>query len=101
MSINHKGENKMAMKFKMISDDDVKTIRAARKALTRIAKKLRRLNATADDALANSSKDYKLAALANYRMLDEVEALGISSLDGCLLSISLLPSSNESKAIEL
>ena len=30
----------MATKFKMISDEDVKVIRAARKALTRIAKKL-------------------------------------------------------------
>ena len=40
----------MATKFKMISDEDVKVIRAARKALTRIAKKLRKLNAAEDAA---------------------------------------------------
>jgi len=91
----------MAMKFKMISDNDVKAIRTARKALTRIAKKLRRLNATVDKALADPNKEYKAAALANCRMLDEVEELGISSLDGNLLSIRLLPSSAEAKAIKL
>ncbi len=91
----------MATKFKMISDEDVKVIRAARKALTRIAKKLRRLNAAEDKALGNPSKDYQSAALANWRMLDEVEALGISSSDGDLLSIRLLPSGAEAEAIAL
>lgn len=91
----------MATKFKMISDEDVKVVRAARKALTRIAKKLRRLNAAEDDALINPNKDYKSAALANWRMLDEVEALGVSSSDGDLLSIRLLPSGRESEAIRL
>ena len=47
----------MATKFKMISDEDVKTIRAARKALTRIAKKLRRLNMEAEVALHDEKKD--------------------------------------------
>ena len=91
----------MATKFKMISDKDVKTIRAARKALTRIAKKLRRLNAAVDAAFTDSSKDYEAAALANCRMLDEVDALGVSSLDDCLLSIRLLPSGHEAEAIAL
>lgn len=91
----------MATKFKMISDEDVKVVRAARKALTRIAKKLRRLNAAEDEALINPNKDYKSAALANWRMLDEVEALGVSSSDGDLLSIRLLPSGRESEAIRL
>lgn len=88
-------------KFKMISDEDVKAIRAARKALTRIAKKLRKLNTAADKALGDPSKNYRTAAIANYRMLDEVEALGISSLNGCLLSIRLLPAGDEAKAINL
>lgn len=91
----------MATKFKMIADEDVKTIRAARKALTRIAKKLRKLNAAEDEALDNPSKDYKSAAQANWRMLDEVEALGISSSEGDMLSIRLLPSGAEAKAIAL
>ena len=92
----------MAIKFKMISDEDVKTIRAARKALTRIAKKLRRLNAVHDRALlADPSKDYTAVALADWRMLDEVEALGVSVLDGDMLSIRLLPSGTEAKAIRL
>ena len=91
----------MATKFKMISDEDVKAVRAARKALTRIAKKLRRLNAASDKARDDPNKDYESAALANWRMLDEVEALGVSSLDGDLLSIRLLPSGNEAEAIKL
>jgi len=91
----------MATKFKMISDEDVKVIRAARKALTRIAKKLRKLNAAEDEARSNPNKDSTKAALANWRMLDEVEALGVSSSDGDLLSIRLLPSGAEAKAIVL
>ena len=91
----------MKTRFKMISDEDVKSIRAARKALTRIAKKLRRLNAASDKARDDPNKDYKSAALANWCMLDEVEALGISGLDGDLLSIRLLPSGNEAEAIRL
>lgn len=92
----------MAIKFKMISEEDVKTIRDARKALTRIAKKLRRLNAVHDRVLnADPSKDYTAAALANWRMLDEVEALGVSALDGDMLSIRLLPSGRETEAIRL
>ena len=67
----------MATRFKMISDKDVKAIRAAKKALTRIAKKLRKLNAAADKVLIDHSDDWAAAARENYRMLDEIEALGI------------------------
>ena len=91
----------MAIKFKMISDEDVKTIRAARKALTRIAKKLRRLNAAEDKARDDPSNDYTAVSLANWRMLDEVDALGVSALDGDMLSIRLIPSGRESEAIRL
>ena len=75
----------MATRFKMISDKDVKAIRAAKKALTRIAKKLRKLNAAADKALIDHSDDWAAAARKNYRML----------------SIRLLPSGSEAEAIEL
>ena len=91
----------MATKFKMISDKDVKAIRAAKKALTRIAKKLRKLNAAADKMLIDRSDDWAAVARENYRMLDEVDALDISSLDGRMLSIRLLPSGSEAEAIEL
>ena len=91
----------MATKFKMISDKDVKAIRAAKKALTRIAKKLRKLNAAADKELIDHSDDWAAAARENYRMLDEVDALDISSLNGRMLSIRLLPSGREAEAIEL
>ena len=91
----------MAIKFKMISDEDVKTIRAAKKALTRIAKKLRRLNAAEDKVRDDPSKDYTAVALANWRMLDEVEALGVSGIDDYMLSIRLLPSGREAEAIRL
>ena len=91
----------MATRFKMISDKDVKAIRAAKKALTRIAKKLRKLNAAADKVLIDHSDDWEAAARENYRMLDEVDALDISSLNGRMLSIRLLPSGSEAEAIEL
>lgn len=91
----------MATRFKMISDEDVAAVRAARKALTRIAKKLRRLNAAHDKTLNDPSKDYTAAALAHWRMLDEVKALGVSALDGDMLSIRLLPSGRESEAIRI
>ena len=91
----------MATRFKMISDKDVNAIRAAKKALTRIAKKLRKLNAAADKVLIDHSDDWAAAARENYRMLDEVDALGIFSLDGRMLSIRLLPSGSEAEAIEL
>ena len=91
----------MATRFKMISDKDVKVIRAAKKALTRIAKKLRKLNAAEDKVLIDHSDDWAAAARENYRMLDEVDALDISSLDGRMLSIRLLPSGSEAEAIEL
>ena len=91
----------MATRFKMISDKDVKAIRAAKKALTRIAKKLRKLNAAEDKVLIDHRDDWAAAARENYRMLDEVDALDISSLDGRMLSIRLLPSGSEAEAIEL
>ena len=91
----------MATRFKMISDKDVKAIRAAKKALTRIAKKLRKLNAAEDKELIDRSDDWAAAARENYRMLDEVDALDISSLDGRMLSIRLLPSGSKTEAIEL
>ena len=91
----------MATRFKMISDKDVKAIRAAKKALTRIAKKLRKLNAAEDKVLIDRSDDQAAVARENYRMLDEVDALDISSLDGRMLSIRLLPSGSEAEAIEL
>ena len=91
----------MATKFKMISDEDVKAVRAAKKVLTKIAKKLRRLNSAVDEAFVDSNKDYKSTALANQRMLDEVDALGISSFDDYQLSIRLIPSGAEAKPIVL
>ena len=91
----------MATRFKMISDKDVKAIRAAKKALTRIAKKLRKLNAAEDKVLIDHSDDWAAAARENYRMLDEVDALDISSLDGRMLSIRLLLSGSKTEAIEL
>ena len=92
----------MAMKFKTISDEDVKTIRNARKALNRIAKKLRRLNAEAEAALYDEKKDRQSLVLELWRMLDEVEELNITELnDGAKVSIRLLPSGREAEVIKL
>lgn len=66
------------MKFKMISEKDVKAIREARKALTRIAKKTKKLCDAETDALGNQKKEWKPIALKCWRMLDEVDALGLS-----------------------
>ena len=91
----------MATKFKMISDEDVKMIRAARKALTRIAKKLRKLNTEAEAALHDEKKDRQSLVLELWRMLDEVDALDVSVLEDDMLSIRLLPSGREVEAIRL
>ena len=91
----------MATKFKMISDEDVKTIRAARKALTRIAKKLRKLNTEAEAALYDEKKDRQSLVLELWRLLDEVDALDVSVMEDDMLSIRLLPSGREVEAIRL
>ena len=92
----------MATKFKMISEEDVAAIRAARKALTRIAKKLRKLNTEAEDALHDEKKDRQSLVLGLWRMLDEVEELNITEPNyGPKVSIRLLPSGRESEAIRL
>jgi len=95
----------MAMKFRMISDGDVKAIRAARKALNRIAKRAKRLNAAEDAALLDENVDWKPHALKNWRMLDEMAALGISELSGPKgkekLAIRLTPSGELGKGFAL
>jgi hypothetical protein len=93
------------MKFKMISEEDVKAIRAARKALTRIAKKTRRLCDAEKAALGNPKKDWKPVALECWRMLDEVDALGLTESSGEKgrekLRIRLVPSGEASKEFPL
>jgi len=86
----------MAMRFRMIPDADVKAIRAARKALTRIAKKTRRLCDAEKAALGDPDVDWKPVALECWRMLDEVDALGLTESSGKKghekLRIRLVPS---------
>lgn len=93
------------MKFKMISEEDVKAIRAARKALTRIAKKTRRLCEAESAALGNPEKDWKPVALESWRMLDEAEALGLTESSGEKgrekLRIRLVPSGKASEEFSL
>ena len=84
------------MKFRMISDKDVKAIREARKALTRIAKKTKKLCWAETEALGDPKKEWKPIALKCWRMLDEVDALGLSEGSGNLerrvIRIRLTPS---------
>ena len=93
------------MKFKMISEEDVKTIRAARKALTRIAKKTKRLCDAESTALDNPDVDWKPVALECWRMLDEIDELGLTESSGEKghekLRIRLLPSGDAAKEFPL
>ena len=89
------------MKYRMISDEDVAAIRAARKALNRIARKAARLNAAEEAALLNPKMDYKKMALENWRMLDEMENLGITELNGSRLSIRIVPSDKRLRGYNL
>ena len=93
------------MKFKMISEEDVKTIHAAKKVLTKIAKKTKRLCSTESTALVNTKKDWKPVALECWRMLDEVAALGLTELSGKKghekLRIRLVPSGKASGEFSL
>lgn len=93
------------MKFKMISEEDVKAIRAARKALTRIAKKTKRLCDAEKAALGNPDTDWKPVALECWRMLDEVDALGLTESSGKKghekLRIRLVPSGKASEEFPL
>ena len=66
------------MKFKMINDADVAILRKARKILKKLKKQQNKLNAAEDAALDNIKLDYQTAALKNWRMLDELNALHIS-----------------------
>jgi len=59
------------MKFNMISEDDRKVLREARKVLTKIAKKEIRLNAAENDARDNLNKETWPAAKAHWRMLQQ------------------------------
>ena len=89
------------MKYRMISDEDVAAIRAARKSLNRIARKAARLNAAEKAALGNPKMDYKKIALENWRMLDELENLGISDLNSSRLSIRIVPSDKRFRGYNL
>ena len=66
------------MKFKMINDADVAILRKARKILKKLKKLQNKLNAAEDAAIDNIKLDYQTAALKNWRMLDELNALHIS-----------------------
>ena len=66
------------MKFKMINDADVEILREARKILKKLKKLQNKLNAAEDTALDNNKLDYQTAALKNWQMLDELNALHIN-----------------------
>jgi hypothetical protein len=93
------------VKYRTISEEDVKAVRAARKALDRIQKKLKRLNDAEKAALGKPKKDWKPVALECWRMLDEVDALGLTESSGEKgrekLRIRLAPSGKASKEFPL
>ena len=66
------------MKFKMINDTDVAILRKARKILKKLKKLQNKLNAAEDAAIDNIKLDYQTAALKNWRMLEELNALHIN-----------------------
>ena len=88
------------MQFRMVTPADVKAIRDARKAITRISRKLKKLCETERASLGDERKNWKKAALDCWRMLDEAEALGLTESSGKkgeeMLRIRLAPSGDAS-----
>lgn len=91
------------MKFNMISENDRKVLREARKILTKIAKKEIRLNAAENDARDNLNKETWPAAKAHWRMLDELDALklveSLGTKEKPKIKIRLTPSGKYADAI--
>lgn len=91
------------MKFNMISENDRKVLREARKILTKIAKKEIRLNAAENDARDNINKETWPAAKAHWRMLDELDALklveSLGTKENPKIKIRLTPSGKYADAI--
>lgn len=68
------------MKFKHVSDEDVKVLRAAKKILKKLKNKENKLNDLVDKACENNSPNLEALNDKHDRMLDEYDKLGISVL---------------------
>lgn len=75
------------MKFKMISENDVKVIREARKVLKKLKKQQNKLDAIEAGDLVDPTKEWKTSALKHWRMLDELDALHIGVEDNGDMSL--------------
>ena len=93
------------MKYEMISAEDRKILQAARKVLTKLAKKEIRLNAAENAARGNPDKDSWPAAKAHWRMLDELEELklvdSLGTKEQPTIKIRLAPSGKFADEIAL
>ena len=91
------------MRHEMISVEDRKILQAARKVLTKLAKKEIRLNAAENAARGNPNKESWPAAKAHWRMLDELDALklieSIGPRENPKIKIRLTPSGKYAEAI--
>lgn len=90
------------MKITMISEEDVKVIRAAKKVLKKLQKKEIKLNAAEDLAIEKPEtvRHYGDVALPHWRFLDELDYLGVhvdTSFNGELSLICPAPEKGKKK----
>jgi DNA-directed RNA polymerase subunit F len=75
------------MKYQHITEDEIKTIREAKKVMKKIAKRFSRLEAKEKKALLDENADWKPIAEQFYRFCDEI--VSIFDNDGYKISINV------------
>jgi hypothetical protein len=75
------------MKYQHITEDEIKTIREAKKVMKKIAKRFSRLEEKEQKALLDENVDWKPLGLQAWRFCDELES--IFDFDGSKISIKV------------
>jgi hypothetical protein len=75
------------MKYQYITEDEIKTIREAKKVMKKIAKRFSRLEEKEQKALLDENVDWKPLGLQAWRFCDELES--IFDFDGSKISIKV------------
>jgi hypothetical protein len=75
------------MKYQHITEDEIKTIREAKKVMKRISKRFSKLEAKEEKALLDENVDWKPLGMQAWRFCDELES--IFDFDGSKISIKV------------
>jgi hypothetical protein len=75
------------MKYQHITEDEIKTIREAKKVMKKIAKRFSRLEEKEQKALLDENVDWKPLGMQIWRFCDELES--IFDFDGFKISIKV------------